>query len=167
MSSSQVPCAECCAAINKLYPRLYQLVRIASANIVDPNEKSAFLTNLIEIAKLSTGAIYQQLKCQKVLCCMELIEGLYEVFKIYINQATRNQDDLIAFINAILVPAGFPAITAPTNQVLIQQGTQILQQANLRLAPRSLQQGTQILQQAPGNLEQANQNLQQVLQLIQ
>ena len=79
----------------------------------DEVNKVDFLSELIEIAKLSTNAIYQQLKCQKVICCQELIDGLYEVFKVYINHLNRNEDELIAFLNLILVPAGFPAITAP------------------------------------------------------
>jgi hypothetical protein len=107
------PCVECCAAINKLYPRLYQLVRVTPPAILDPGMKAAFLNNLIEIAKLSTDAIYQQIKCQKVTCCTQLIDGLYEVFKIYINQDNQNEDNLTAFINLVLQPAGFPAITVP------------------------------------------------------
>lgn len=90
---------------------MYQAIRIATT--IPSEDKNAFLIQLIIIAQSATTAIYQAIKCRSVTCCTELIEGLYQVFSVYINLSDRTEEDLIVFINLVLVPAGFPAISSP------------------------------------------------------
>lgn len=101
---------ECCPYITNFYSELYRYVAASSSDL---DAQVTLLSELLPLAKITLDQISQKIKCNKIICCQEIISALLDSFKIYIKLTNKILSDLVLTINAILVSANFSPIIYP------------------------------------------------------